>query len=741
MSEPAAILESNGLGELIDELSTRLIVEGVESLSDHDLHRLRALAELDGHTTFGTAIAALSAMLKKSQSEVPPAELTRRVSEELEHLRSLLEDPALESSQPDQQQTAQQTSAHPVSGPVVPQNLLQEDQGLIVEFITESREHLSNIEGQMLVLEKGSQDADAAETLNAVFRAFHTIKGLAGFLEFASIQSLAHEVETLLDLARNGNIEVTPPIVDVILESTDVMRQELSEVERHLAGHPPSPSQVDAALLERIRSAAKGDFASSQSMPVGKPLEVEQEEIQTREVTTPAEPSAVSPKPSADKETRRPADMKGSQQPATAPQAAPVEVKQPQAAKAEPRKAESPKPEAARPEPAKAADAASVRIDTSKLDQLMDMVGEMVIAQTLIGHSHALKKVTDTRLLSDLTQLARITADVQRITTGMRMVPIGAQFQKTARVVRDLSRRAGKHVIFETTGEDTEVDKTISEEISDPLLHMVRNSVDHGIEMPDERVAAGKDSTARIRLAAYHQSGQIVISISDDGRGLNREKILAKALERGIIQPGAQLTDNEAYLLIFEPGFSTAEKVTDISGRGVGMDVVRRHVQALRGRIDIQSTPGQGTTFFLKLPLTLAIIEGLVVVVGDQRYIAPIFSVKEMFRPTPDMISTVQGSGEMVMVRGGLLPIVRLHRRFNKEPRTSSLVEGTLIVADAEGHQFCLFVDDLIGKQEVVIKSLGQSFQHVVGIAGCAILGDGRVGLILDMHAIFKGKI
>jgi two-component system chemotaxis sensor kinase CheA len=246
---------------------------------------------------------------------------------------------------------------------------------------------------------------------------------------------------------------------------------------------------------------------------------------------------------------------------------------------------------------------------------------------------------------------------------------------------------------------------------------------------------------ARIRLSAYHQSGQIVISIYDDGRGLNRDKIFAKAVERGIVQPGAQLTDNEVYLLIFEPGFSTAEKVTDISGRGVGMDVVRRHVQALRGRIDIQTTPGQGTTFFLKLPLTLAIIEGLVVVVGDQRYIAPIFSVKEMFRPTPDMISTVQGTGEMVMVRGGLLPIIRLHRRFNKEPRTSSLTEGTLILAEAEGHQYCLFVDDLIGKQEVVIKSLGQSFQHVVGVAGCAILGDGRVGLILDMHAIFKGKI
>jgi two-component system chemotaxis sensor kinase CheA len=269
---------------------------------------------------------------------------------------------------------------------------------------------------------------------------------------------------------------------------------------------------------------------------------------------------------------------------------------------------------------------------------------------------------------------------------------------------------------------------------------MVRNSVDHGIETPEERIAAGKDTTAHIRVAAYHQSGQIVVAISDDGRGLNREKILAKAVQNGLIHPTAQLSDNEIFQLIFEPGFSTADKVTDISGRGVGMDVVRRHVQKLRGRIDIQSKAGQGTTFFLKLPLTLAIIEGLVVVVGAQRYIAPIFSVREMFRPTPEMLSTVQGTREMVMVRGGLLPIVRLHQRFSIEPRTTALTEGTLIVAESQGHQFCLFVDDLVGKQEVVIKSLGQSFKDVVGIAGCAILGDGRVGLILDIEGVFKGR-
>jgi len=363
----------------------------------------------------------------------------------------------------------------------------------------------------------------------------------------------------------------------------------------------------------------------------------------------------------------------------------------------------------------------------------------MVIAQTLIQHSSILKSARDTTLQRNLSQLARISADVQRIATGMRMVPIGLQFQKTARVVRDLARRADKQIVFESCGEDTELDKSIAEQLSDPLLHMVRNSIAHVIESPEERIALGKDPTARIRVSAYHQSGQIVVAVTDDGRGLDRAKILAKARQSSLIPPGAQLADNEIFLLIFEAGFSTAEKVTDISGRGVGMDVVRRHVQKLRGRIDIQSKPGQGTTFYIKLPLTLAIIEGLVVMVGQQRYIVPLFSVSEMFRPTQEMLSTVQGTVEMALVRGRLLPIVRRHRQFRIEPRTANLTEGTLIVAESEGRSFCLFVDELIGKQEVVIKSLGRRFKDLAEVAGCAILGDGRVGLILDIDGIYRG--
>jgi two-component system chemotaxis sensor kinase CheA len=662
MSQTAVLAESNALLEQIDDLATRLLVEGTFDLEDLlELNRSALEQERDA------LAAAVGELAQIFTAALPSGELAVRLGEGIEHLRKLEKNHA-------------ETPA--VSEPAQ-RNSLAEDEDLIREFITESTEHLANIEGQTLILERNAGDAEAKETLNAVFRAFHTIKGLAGFLEFSAIQSLAHEVETLLDLARNGDLLVTPGLIDVVLESTDAVRQELANIEAHLAGRSALVSQVDEALLKRIRDSAKGNTELEQS-PAASPSDL------------PARATA-------------------------------LETPQQESAPTEARARTS-------------TETASIRIDTNKLDQLMDMVGEMVIAQTLIGHSPALAAVTDSRFLSDLSQLARITADVQRITTGMRMVPIGTQFQKTARVIRDLSRRAGKQIVFETNGEETEVDKTVAEEISDPLLHMVRNSIDHGIETPAERVALGKDPTAHIRLSACHESGHIVISISDDGRGLNREKILAKAIERGLVQPGAQLSENEIFLLIFEAGFSTAEKLTDISGRGVGMDVVRRHVQALRGTIDIHSKLGEGTTFSLKLPLTLAIIEGLIVVVGDQRYIIPIFSVKEMFRPKAEMISTLQGSSEMVMVRGGLLPVVRLHQRLKKQPRTVLLTEGTLIVAEAQGKTFCLFVDDLIGKQEVVIKNLGYTFRHVTGIAGCAILGDGRVGLILDMHGIFKGR-
>ncbi len=367
------------------------------------------------------------------------------------------------------------------------------------------------------------------------------------------------------------------------------------------------------------------------------------------------------------------------------------------------------------------------------------MVGELMIAESMLHHNPDLGESRSPRVQRDLSQLARVTAEVQKTAMAMRMVPIGTLFRRMTRLVRDLARKSGKSAELELHGEDVELDRTIVEELADPLVHMLRNALDHGLESPADREAAGKPAAGKVRLKAAHQAGQIVIEISDDGRGLDRSRILAKAVQRGLVSADANLSDSEVYHLIFEPGFSTAERVTDVSGRGVGMDVVRKHIGRLRGRIDIASTLGHGTVFTLRVPLTLAIIDGLVTIVGGVRYIVPIFAVREMFRPTPERLFSVEGRGEMVLVRERLLPVVRLSRRLGIEAKSEDPCEGVMIVGESEDRQYCLLVDELAGKQEVVIKSLGPTFGEVRGVAGGAILGDGRVGLILDLATLFGG--
>jgi len=296
--------------------------------------------------------------------------------------------------------------------------------------------------------------------------------------------------------------------------------------------------------------------------------------------------------------------------------------------------------------------------------------------------------------------------------------------------------KVGKQVELVTEGEDTELDRTIVEEISDPLVHMVRNSVDHGIERPEVRVQRGKPAHGTVLLRAFHQGGNIVIEIRDDGNGLNPERILAKAVEKGLVKPDEQLSDSQIFNLIFAAGFSTAEKITDVSGRGVGLDVVRRNIDKLRGKIEIQSTPGQGSTFSIYLPLTLAIIDGLLVGVGEHRYIVPTLSVRESFQPRADMISSVHGRGEMINVRGRLIPLLRLYSHLGIQGATTDPTQSIVVVVEAGKEVRCLLVDQLLGKQEVVIKSLGEAFRGNRYLAGAAILGDGRVGLILDPQAL-----
>jgi two-component system chemotaxis sensor kinase CheA len=379
-----------------------------------------------------------------------------------------------------------------------------------------------------------------------------------------------------------------------------------------------------------------------------------------------------------------------------------------------------------------------VKLDTAKLDNLVDIVGELVIAQSMVVQNPDVQKIDSLQLVRCLRQLSRITTELQRNAMSLRMVPIRAMFHKMNRLVRDLSAQQQKPVQLVLEGEETELDRNIVEKLGDPLVHMIRNAIDHGLEQPADRVAKSKPDLGTIRLSASHQRGGIVIRIQDDGRGLDRERILARAVDRGLVRNNASMTESEIFSLIFLPGFSTAEKVTDLSGRGVGMDVVRRNIESLRGKIEIQSLPGQGTTFTILLPLTLAIIDGLLIGVGGDRYIIPTLSIRESFRPRPGMVSVIQEQGEVVSVRGRQTPLLRLGRYLGTTSRVVNPEDGIIVVVESGDSARGLLVDELLGKQEVVIKSLGGAFEHQNLLAGGAVLGDGWVGLILDVDTLVK---
>lgn len=562
---------------------------------------------------------------------------------------------------------------------------IESDADLLREFINESREHLDNIEQGVLVLENSPNDA---ETLNTVFRAFHTFKGGAGFLNLIPINRLAHVLESLLDLARRGKIEIDSPVIEVILRGRDLLKKFVDEIDGQLSGSRP------AAPLEISTADLKAEVLSmiERATAPGTATEAEKLSAPTPPVT-----------------------------PALAVEAAPVA-----APAAQENGASAP-----------VAGKAVLKVDTGKLDALLDLVGEMVIAQSLVGPDLNQLAALNPQFARNMAQLGRITKELQRVSMSLRMVPIRGVFQKMARVARDLSAKQHKKANFQTSGEDTELDRGVVEELNDPLLHMIRNSMDHGIEAPDKRTAAGKPPEGTLTLRAYHQGGNFVVEIEDDGAGLNKERILKKAIERGLVSPEAQLSDGEIFNLIFAAGLSTAEKVTDLSGRGVGLDVVRRNIEKLRGSVDISSTPGKGTLFKITLPLTLAIIDGLLVKVGSERFIIPTLSVRESFRPQPGMITRVQNRAEVVNVRGRLIPLLRLYELFGVEPVSTDVTQGIVVVAQSGASLRCLLVDGLLHKQEVVIKNLNDMMVHKNrALAGAAILGDGRVGLILDVNAL-----
>lgn len=600
---------------------------------------------------------------------------------------------------------------------------LDADRDLLTEFINESQEHLQNIENGVLILE---DDPTNTDTLNTIFRAFHTFKGSSGFLNLLPIQALAHELESLLDAARQHKLRIDTNVINLILEGGDTLKQFVTQIASRLnLNDAGQPIQISTGpLITKVKS-----ILSDPSEPSAVP----QSSFDTKE-----ENIAVTPGRASSQESPSPGTH-------SAPLPAPMGSQVVTAASV---------PNAIIPDqksdsteggikPTRTAAAATgsagfVKVDMLKLDSLIDLVGELVISESMVVQDREILKSPNGHLARNLAQLRRITSELQRTAMSLRMVPIRATFQKMNRLVRDLAAKQEKQITLVLSGEDTELDRNIVEEISDPLVHMIRNAADHGVEVPEARIAKGKPAHGTIHLRAFHRGGNIVIQIQDDGNGLNKDKLLAKAKDKGIVKPGQSLSDKEIYALIFSAGFSTAEKVTDISGRGVGMDVVRRNIEKLRGKVDIDTVLGDGTTFTIYLPLTLAIIDGMIVRVGSERYIIPTLSVRESFRPKPEMMSTVHERGEMVNVRGRLCPLLRLYQYFDQPPKISNPTEGIVVVVESGQQTRCLLVDELIGKQEVVIKSLGGAMKRNAAIAGGAVLGDGRVGLILNVDALVK---
>ncbi len=588
------------------------------------------------------------------------------------------------------------------------------DPALLEEFIAESRDLIASAEAALLELET---DPENTEALNIVFRAFHTIKGTSGFLGLDHTSKLAHGAESFFSRIRDKEIRCIGGYADLAFRSVDMLKDLIRIAQDALRGVPmAAPDGLNDLMVLLDKPEAAGISADVCDEPDGVEempprlgdILVAQGKAGRQEIE-----AAV-----AD-QTDYPVGM--------------AVVRSEIASLTEVGQALRKQRSMASSEPVTEM---SVRVRTDRLDRLIEMVGELVIGHSMVAQDETVNSGNYLELQRKVSHTDKIVRQVQDLSMSMRMVQLKATIRKIARLVRDLARRRETTINFVPIGEDTEIDRNMVDLINDPLVHLVRNAVDHGIEPPLERERNGKPREGTLSLKAYHSGGNIVVEISDDGRGLDRNKIIEKAISKGLIQPGQNMSDTEIINLIFQPGFSTADKVTDISGRGVGLDVVRKAVETLRGRVDVSSELGKGCTFSVRLPLTMAITDGMLVKVGNQRYILPTVNIDISFRPSAEALSTVTGRGEIVVFNGKVLPIFRLHRLFNIKDAVEDPTRGLLIII-GEGNQRCaLLVDELVGQQQVVAKPLGDGIGKVQGIASGAILGDGRVGLILDPQGI-----
>lgn len=564
------------------------------------------------------------------------------------------------------------------------------DADLLNEFIIENMEWATMAESAILDWE---QNPGNQELLNTIFRGFHTIKGTSAFVNLDCVKDIAHQVESVLAKVRDGEHVFTRSYANLALKSLDVIKSILEQMKSSGPGQQIELPRGYQGLLESLRNFVPDE--------------------QVQEMAIPAEESMVEPEAAAPAytKTNRGKIAKKEGEASSEQSASSNKIRE--------QMTES-----------------TVRVKVDRLDKLLDTVGELVIAQTMVGQDNLIVSGKYHELNKKISQAGKIVRELHDLSMFLRMVPLKGTFQKMVRLTRDLSLKHGKMVSCITEGDDIEIDRNMVDMVADPLIHLIRNAVDHGIEFPEERRRAGKSENGRIYLTAGHAEGSIMLTVWDDGRGMNRQTIVNKAIQKGLIDSAERMTDQEVWQMIFLPGFSTAEKVTEVSGRGVGMDVVKQAVEALRGRIEVQTTEGQGCTFIMRMPLTMAITDGMIVKVGSQRYILPTANIHKAVRPQEPDIHTVNQRAEMLSFRDEMVPVIRLYRFFDIPDSLTDLTSGLLVVI-GEGKQRCaLFVDELLGQTQVVTKLLGKGMNNVPGIAGGAIMGDGTVGLILDASGI-----
>jgi two-component system chemotaxis sensor kinase CheA len=604
-----------------------------------------------------------------------------------------------------------------------------EDQELLDGFLSETTELLEKLDDDLITLEKASDDT---ELMNRIFRSIHTIKGASSFLGFDLLVKVAHKTEDVLNRLRKGELFVTPEIMDVILEATDLVKLLVSDIKAGDIQERETEGTISKLLPFLLDTAT----AQQPAPPVQQP-------VQPTVVTTEAAASTPPPASSAPTVTPEVAATAAVPPPVAATVAAPVPAPKPAS---DPAIKKAPAP----PKPVEGkggddlSDNTTVRVDVKRLDDLMNQVGELVLERNrMIQINQDLQQNDVNRAdfneeFGKLTKrMSFVTSELQMQVLKMRMIPVEKVFKKFPRIVRSMSRDLGKEVELQIVGEETELDRSVVDEIGDPLIHLIRNAMDHGLETPEERLEAGKSRGGTLVLAAVHEGNQIIISIKDDGRGIDTERVGRKAIEKGLISEDQfiAMSQREVFDLLFLPGFSTKEKATDLSGRGVGMDVVKTNIKKLNGLIEIKSTKGLGSEFILRLPLTLAIIQSLLVEVEGEIYSIPLSSVLETIRVDQRLFHLIGGQ-EVLKLRDIVLPLIRLQKVFNVQMRGEVDNFCYVVVVGAAEKRMGLVVTRLVGQQEVAIKSLGNYLANIPGIAGSTILGDGRVALIIDPVAM-----